>query len=229
MKIPTTHFLAACFSTLGILGSQSASAATVAWSGPTSIGDGTTTLVIDSGHTLFATNKAGNIADQTVNGIFFENDSQITLWGSNFNAAGGDLPNAGRYSAGATTAINDLLSSNNYKFNAAGTDIINIDLSGLTIGLEYIAKFYFTDGARTPDRDYFLTSGGVESTHFNAEDSVLMTATFTADATTQEFDLGGNDYPRLAAILVTEAVPEPSAALLGGLGLITMLLQRRRA
>jgi hypothetical protein len=60
---------------------------------------------------------------------------------------------------------------------------------------------------------------------------LLVTGTFTASATTQAFTVetfqAGDSKGGLVNALVLNTVPEPHAALLGGLGLLALLRRRR--
>ena len=66
-------------------------------------------------------------------------------------------------------------------------------------------------------------------------DGLLVTGTFVADASTQRFTVHAREPGGVllaggqlnALTLYQTAVPEPSAALLGGLGLLALLRRRR--
>ncbi len=105
-----------------------------------------------------------------------------------------------------------------------------IDLSGLTPGTAYTVQFF----SNTPDADLnattVISSGGVDSAAFGshgARATRYIIASFTADGTgTQSFSMTGAE-PTFGALVIGTAVPEPSAALLGGLGLLALLRRRR--
>lgn len=105
-----------------------------------------------------------------------------------------------------------------------------IDLSTLTVGKTYTVQFF----SNTPDTNINgttrITSGGVQSSAFGSPHAggatKYIVATFTADATSQSFAITGTE-PTFSALVVGTAVPEPAAALLGGLGMLGLLRRRR--
>jgi MYXO-CTERM domain-containing protein len=54
-------------------------------------------------------------------------------------------------------------------------------------------------------------------------------ATFTADSTSQSFSITGTEPTYSALVIGVQTVPEPSAALIGGLGMLGLLRRRRNS
>jgi hypothetical protein len=61
----------------------------------------------------------------------------------------------------------------------------------------------------------------------NSLSGQFVVGTFTADATSQELTMTRNTDFGVANALTVGVIPEPSAALLGGLGLLGLLHRRR--
>jgi MYXO-CTERM domain-containing protein len=105
-----------------------------------------------------------------------------------------------------------------------------ITLSGLTEDNEYYVQFF----SSAPDANILsnskLTSEGVDSPLFGNHaggGTKFIIATFTADSASQSFTLAGTEPTYSALVIGVQPVPEPSAALLGGLGLLGLLRRRR--
>lgn len=126
--------------------------------------------------------------------------------------------------------------------NAMGT----ISLTGLSVGYTYRIQALVIDG-RPSDGFQTITgrtvwfdgvnqgvyANGVSGVTWG--DGILATGTFIADATTQSFTIQtrnpadtANTGGQLNALtLYQTAIPEPSAALLGGIGVLALLRRRR--
>ncbi len=113
-----------------------------------------------------------------------------------------------------------------------GTGTLTITLGGLTSGLSYYVQIWShsyqmaVKGGEAVATGYDPPGGGSDSIP-----SWFTVGTFTADATTQTVTLSRygdplSGRPQIDAYMVT-AIPEPAAALLGGLGLLTLLRRRR--
>ncbi len=229
MKSKTTSLaaLAALF-TLG----DSAHAATISWSSSAFLTDGTTPWAFVEGQ--FATTGTQIFAENSGGGA-------VSSGGINFTAPTVgvfDAPFAGFHSGAPVT----LASTGTYmNANAVGT----VNLTGLTSGYTYRIQALVIDG-RPSDGVQTITgrtawfdginqgvyANGISGVTWG--DGILATGTFVADGTTQSFTIntkssGGNDTGgQLNALtLYQTAIPEPSAALLGGLGLLALLRRRR--
>jgi hypothetical protein len=99
-----------------------------------------------------------------------------------------------------------------------------ITLSGLVDGTQYRIQF-FTDSTGNNTQ----TISG--SANMNSLNGQFVTGTFTADATTQVLTVGytSGEFATASALTIGEitVIPEPSAALLGALGLLGLLRRRR--
>jgi PEP-CTERM motif len=229
MKSRTTALAAlAAFALAG-----SAHAATISWSSSAFLTDGTTPWAFvegqfaTTGTQIFAENSGGGAVSS--GGINFTAPS-VGVFDADFNGYHSGLPVT-------------LASTGTYKnANALGT----VNLTGLTSGYTYRIQALLIDG-RPDDGIQTITgrtawfdgtnqgvfANGVTGVTWG--DGLLATGTFVADATTQSFTIQtrnpadtANTGGQLNALtLYQTAVPEPSAALLGGLGLLALLRRRR--
>ena len=105
-----------------------------------------------------------------------------------------------------------------------------ITLSGLTNGSQYYVQFFSANPDGNGQNTMKISSGGVDSplfgTHTGGQTRYII-ATFTANGSSQLFSPSGGE-PHFSALVIGVApVPEPSAALLGGLGMLGLLRRRR--
>jgi hypothetical protein len=105
----------------------------------------------------------------------------------------------------------------------------SFDLSGLSSGTQYTVQFF----SSAPDENILsnsrIASGGVDSPFFGSHlggETRYIVATFTADSGSQSFTITGTE-PSYSALVIGTAIPEPSTALLGPLGLLGLLRRRR--
>lgn len=107
-----------------------------------------------------------------------------------------------------------------------------ITLSGLTVGYEYYIQFFSSAPDANILNNSVISSGGGNSPAFGLHASggtKSIKATFTADATTQAFAITGTEPTYSAVVVGVNSVPEPSAAALIGLGMVSFLRRRRTA
>lgn len=195
----------------------SASAATIVASTVTS-----TTSIINTSGTGGSVVSAANFGEAavTVNGILHGAGSAAGANLTHNFGFEGDFRNG---QTGHGGVLETLFSG------IAGANGITMSISGLTVGREYLYQAYWEGW---PDQSLNVT---IElDTLNNVADAalgVLISYQFTAtDNTLNIFmDLtnvsGGNNW--LSGYSLQTTVPEPSAALLGGLGLLALLRRRR--
>jgi hypothetical protein len=115
-----------------------------------------------------------------------------------------------------------------------GGGIGTVTVGSLTVGQEYRVQVLLMDG-RTSQTGKSVSFDGVNQgvyangTAATYGDGLLVTGTFTADATTQDFTIqhstGGTQFNAMTLY----AIPEPSSVLLTALPLAGLLMGRRRA
>jgi len=139
------------------------------------------------------------------------------------------------------TTANSILATGNYR----GETTCQLDLNGFTVGQEYLVQFVVADDrnewwgpvGRTVTIDGFSANiasqdaSAYQYAYGNGSYAVV-TARFTPDAGDTNFSFrplvnGGDLGVQVNAVQVL-TIPEPSATLLGGLGMLA-LLRRRRA
>ena len=213
----TYTLLAASF-----LGMAAANAATISWSSGLYTVNGNVGQNLDTG--IFDTSGTEILAENV-------NGGALIFDGINFTAGAIDF---GSNYAGYHEASSDLSKTGTY--NAA---LSTVSLSSLELGKSYRVQALIYDGrggqnGRTVEFDgsdqgqFGYGVGGV-----TWGDGLLVTGTFVADATTQDFTIeafnvgGATAGGQLNAILVHE-VPEPSSAALLGLGGLALILRRRK-
>lgn len=237
MKHKTTILLAA---SAAIALAGPASAATVVWNAVQQV-TGTSNVIANTTGLAVAYGTGG----ATVNGVTFaqggllgNTQNGITLSLTGFDnidptsyTTNGFAPNPSATNSRVPSGMADLLKGGAYT-NAATPATVN--LSGLTVGREYTVQFFVADyrnedlGWGNLSRDETITSGNASGAlnYLNnpTGPASFVVGTFTADAATQAFDFTANQSAQLNAINV---IPEPSAALLGGLGMLVLLRRRR--
>lgn len=183
---------------------------------------GTGSSSLQSGFT--AQNSGAATTYSTVNG-----NISVASTGSFFNRSA-----AGSYQDAALLGDFTFLNSN-------GTMTITIGGPGITANTAHSIKFYSLDsfhGTTGGTVNYVGASGTVGSTSIAYSTSTQNTAGFadrmssTSDWTSNGSGqivinvTGTNEGPRVSGMEIT-IIPEPSAALLGGIGLLALLRRRR--
>jgi hypothetical protein len=203
-----------------------------------------------------ANNRNVSDPDVTVHGVLFTGES-VAIDGSNVSSSlSPSFTNAGlTYAFTGVNATNSFMPDvSNSAFNALSSSYqtllssgvygmdnssssLSLTISGLNVGTAYTIVFFTNQGANGSQPATF-TSGG-ESINANigsgdgaATSGILgnnFTATFTADATSQEFDFSAVFHPAIDGIEVLSAVPEPSTVALLSMacGLIGVVAVRR--
>lgn len=233
----------AFFVAIAMVGSVSA-AATVSYSYYTATGSTDTSWVNVTGYSSIVAGNAGG-ASTSYGGVdwgaMLPGNVQTSGNGVEINIS---APNADW--AAATSGFytgepyQELLNNGAYSSSLQYTDVdYTINLSGLTVGMQYLVQFVMADNRANHGHTTILAKGGDVSGDSNRYrysysdgQYAVISASFTADAATARFQAGqrwGDDVPDGTFISGVQvlAVPEPSAALLGGLGMLCMLRRRR--
>lgn len=120
--------------------------------------------------------------------------------------------------------------------NGASEAITTLILSNLTIDQQYLIQIWAADyRGGIDDRQQTITGGsgtsGILKWGNNATPGgSFVIGTFTADNTTQSFNFFPANLPAgytTINAMQLRAIPEPSATLLGGLGMLALLCRRR--
>lgn len=197
--------------------------------------------VIAGGNGSFETNTFTNPGFASINGLWETTAGSASGWtfsgtgrwfmqtdngGNNFGA-----PQDGDY------YLNIALGEGGFPFSMSAA------ITGLTVGLNYDVEFYASERSgivagtsfgvsvdTTVPTSLTVTEASLPGISVGSSNYVKQTLSFTATAATHTFTLSNSGSGSGNGFLVDNfsVVPEPSAALLGGLGLLA-LLRRRRA
>lgn len=235
-------------SAAAILFSMPVSAAPITWGTVSGIGVSGDSDINTAGTFITAYNIGG--ATTTVNGVVFVGT------GGSTSAAG--ISNIGfpgsAFTSGATPIGSpfDLLSGNYQSLVGTGGYVAypsgTFTLSGLTTGNTYSFQIWANDSRGTNDPDFqadiasrtsifsgvtdvalLQNTGGPGSDNYAGGLGQMVTGTFVADASTQS--IGTTPYALLNAYQVRDitAIPEPTSAVLVGVGALGFAVCRRRA
>lgn len=225
MKMKTSHVLVFL---LGLAGSASGA------------------ITIAGGNGSFETNTIGTstytdawyLNPQAVSGIHLTQWSNITGW--TLTAPGGGAANgATAWLMGGSTY--GTASDGNYFVNVEGGPNwwLTTTISGLTIGKDYTVYFDARQRSGAAGNFDVFVNTTVPAGGFNIAPSSTSWAqqsfTFNAEALSHTLTISNVDYSTYAETLTGNGVlvdnfsvvPEPSAALLGGLGLLALLRRKR--
>ncbi|MFC7337814.1 PEP-CTERM sorting domain-containing protein [Haloferula chungangensis] len=204
--------------------SAHAGAATITWSVASISGD---TDVVSTGVTHTALNGSATAVTNplTINGVEFQSDGDGSdLLSGNFGGDAWTGPETGDYQ--------QLLSNIDFQSNGTG-DLTVTTFSGLAIGDNYTFQYWYADDnwqAPNPDRELTISLGtGTQSGDNVINGGEFATGTFTADATSIDLIVSStHNGVRMSALqLRNTSIPEPSIALLSGLGVLGLIRRRR--
>lgn len=177
------------------------------------VGGGETTY----GGTTWLNTYNGGAVYNTATTISFYYDYPSVAWGntaSGFYSGGPALLNNGGWWPSNTNAL--------------------VELRGFSIGQQYLVQFVFADtrydGGTLSVQGVTGVTGNSTSTTYSYTDGryLVVNAKFTADTVDTQWipNVGGGAGEQINGIRIV-AIPEPSATLLGGLGMLALLRRRR--
>jgi hypothetical protein len=229
MKLKTIHLAALAAISLA----SSAHAVTVTWGPATTISSSTD--VSTNGTQVFGRNiavESPSDPSAIVNGANFAWNNPG--WTVGFTESGFPLTfgmTVPTLSGPDATNYQTILT---YAREAYPTPTGTFTLSNLTLNQQYEIQIWVADYRNfTNDRTLTITAAGDSAspalTYLDSDGPIhgqFITGTFTADVTSVTFTMTGNEDAMYNAMQL-RAIPEPSAALLGGLGMLALLRRRR--
>lgn len=203
-------------------------AAIIVWNPATTIVDDSDVSI--TGTSLYAARfYSGTGASLTINTVTFTDPGSNVTWG-------GQTQNGIGSATGTTGNYATFLSSDSYNGGPSLGSSGTLNLNNLISGQEYMVQLWSSDSRNGAYNQLVtFTAGNAVSLNRNTTGTSntgsgqWVIGTFTADAVTQVITVNNNLGQGLALNgLQVRTIPEPSAALLGGLGMLA-LLRRRRA
>jgi hypothetical protein len=207
--------------------SAQANAATITWNAIQTVtgnaSDVVTTGTFVDSATIHATTNV------TLNGVTFKRYDNVTqdgtFIGSNITYSGmvNDDTRTHGVPSGFDADYQTLLGSGGYSGGS-----ITITLGGLTDGQDYLVQVWqpYWDLNWMTGYDAGNDSGLLDTGEDGTTVSQYVVGTFTAVGTTQTIQTNGPSF-NVVGFMQVRAIPEPSSALLGGLGLLALLRRRR--
>jgi hypothetical protein len=218
-----------------LFGMAAANAATIAWSAvlTSPMGGGSLQSTLPTGifSSIGTQILAENLGNPATGGAV-----ALTFDGINFTTSTRQFATGG-YDSGLADSGQNLINKGIYGNNdTVGT----INLTGLTLGQQYRIQALVYDGRGVTTGRAVQFDGVSLGRYANGVSNVswgpglLVTGLFTASATTQSFTQAVFENTTYTVnkgqtmnALTLYAVPEPSSALLGGLGMLALLRRRR--
>jgi len=223
MKAHPTSIVTALAAALA--STQLASAAVMTWGSATNIstGVGNSSDVSTNGTLVeaFSGRISGNpTGNNTVNGVLFTSTTNLLPLDSNDNT---DLSTS---TNGGDAAYDNILST--VDFGGGESTTITIGGGNLEVGELYEIQVWYVD-QRAVTRTMSFGSSATDPLRALSAAGQFAIGTFTADGTSQSLYMttdGTSPQNHINAYQV-RLIPEPSTALLGGLGLLALLRRRR--
>lgn len=218
-----------------------ASAASIIWGSATNVSSASD---ISTAGTLVSALDLGSGSDRTINGVTFSAYASVAAGTSgSYDVTGvtgnGSWGNAafgayGTPSALASTVYGSALNDGIYTNGVGSTR--SQTLTGLLVGQQYQIQIWFNDvrAHANPDSVTFGSGAGNPTVTLLSNDnspsfSQYAIGTFTANDTTQllTFQETAGQGGATINMFQLRAIPEPSVAVLGGIGMLALLRRRR--